>query len=365
MIPNSMDDIKNRELFINAIMNSSLSLEEKKDLSELIARDLKGSERAKSKTIGKSKRHSPKETISFLYQFSKSEFFKWFTHDPEQTSIDYVKNYAIAEPRLQFVANKLSLNSQTYVNIKNFICKTDFSPLDAYGDKIPFSWRDAILWVMKNPGRNPFIECEFNGKPFREYVASFKNAIEFRTDDEGMRFGLRLTDFLYNHCDLSHEITGRLDFIDESVDVIGCSLRAYVDVRMLFSALRQIVKWIDEKRAISRIATVSLEASPDSYTLQIYHKGSVLDIDNQKIKGLDGDFKKVRDYLFCVADWTIEADRRYDGKNSPVCIECLNADTEGFVDDQGLHLSENKVNSLKEPVGGVKHHIKFYKNIGE
>ena len=361
-----MDEIKNRELFINAIVNSSLSFEEKKDLSELIARDLKGSDKKQSKTFSKFKRHSPKETISFLYQFSKDDtFFKWFTHDPEQNPIDYVMNYAKAETRLQLDALNRTLNSHTFVNIKNFICKTNYFPLDAYGEKIPFSWRDAILWVEKNPGRNPFTECEFEGKPFKEYVALFKNAIEFRTDDDGMRFGLRLTDFLYNHCDLSHEITGRLDFIDESVDVIGCSLRTYTDVRMLFCAIRQIVKWIDEKRAISRLATVSLEASSDSYTLQIYHKGSSLDIDDQKIKGLDGDFKKVRDYLFCVADWKIEADRRYDGKNSPVCIECLNEETTGYADGRGLHLSDNKVTSLNDEVGGVRHYIKFYKNTGE
>ena len=150
-----MDEIKNRELFINAIVNSSLSFEEKKDLSELIARDLKGSEMTKSKSISKIKRHSPKDTISFLYQFSKDEFFKWFTHDPEQAPVDYVKNCAVAEARLQSAANKRSLNSQTYVNIKNFISKTNYSPLDAYGDKIPFSWRDAILWIRENPGRNP------------------------------------------------------------------------------------------------------------------------------------------------------------------------------------------------------------------
>jgi hypothetical protein len=360
-----MDDIKNRELFINAIMNSSLSSEEKKDFSELVARDLKGSEKKLSKMATKIKPHSPKDMVGFLYQFSRDEFFKWFTHDPEQTHIDYVVNYAKAEVNLQTAGFKRSINSQTFANIKNFICKTPYPPLDAFGGKIPFSWRDAILWVGKNPERNPFSDCLFDGKPFKEYVAAFKNTIEFRTDDDRMRFGLRLTDFLYNQCGLSHEITDRLDFIDESVDTIGCSLRAFIDVRMFFCALRQILKWIDEKKAISRLAFINLEASSDSYTLQIYHKGSYLDIDNTKIKGQDGDFEKVRKFLFCVADWRIEADRRYDGKSSPIQIDCLNSDTVGIVDNDGLHLSENIVTPLTEEVGGVKHYLKFYKNTGE
>ncbi len=360
-----MDDIKNRELFINAIMNSSLSSEEKKDFSELVARDLKGSEKKLSKMATKIKPHSPKDMVGFLYQFSRDEFFKWFTHDPEQTHIDYVVNYAKAEVNLQTAGFKRSINSQTFANIKNFICKTPYPPLDAFGGKIPFSWRDAILWVGKNPERNPFSDCLFDGKPFKEYVAAFKNTIEFRTDDDRMRFGLRLTDFLYNQCGLSHEITDRLDFIDESVDTIGCSLRAFIDVRMFFCALRQILKWIDEKKAISRLAFINLEASSDSYTLQVYHKGSYLDIDNTKIKGQDGDFEKVRKFLFSVADWRIEADRRYDGKYSPVQIDCLNSDTFGIVDNGVLHLSENKVTPLTGEVGGVKHYIKFYKNTGE
>jgi hypothetical protein len=360
-----MDDIKNRELFINAIMNSSLSSEEKKDFSELVARDLKGSEKKLSKMATKIKPHSPKDMVGFLYQFSRDEFFKWFTHDPEQTHIDYVVNYAKAEVNLQTAGFKRSINSQTFANIKNFICKTPYPPLDAFGGKIPFSWRDAILWVGKNPERNPFSDCLFDGKPFKEYVAAFKNTIEFRTDDDRMRFGLRLTDFLYNQCGLSHEITDRLDFIDESVDTIGCSLRAFIDVRMFFCALRQILKWIDEKKAISRLAFINLEASSDSYTLQVYHKGSYLDIDNTKIKGQDGDFEKVRKFLFSVADWRIEADRRYDGKYSPVQIDCLNSDTFGIVDNGVLHLSENKVTPLTREVGGVKHYIKFYKNTGE
>lgn len=359
-----MDKVKYRELFINAIMNSSLSVEVKKDFSELVARDLKGSEKKLSNMATKIKHHSPKDMVEFLYQFSRDGFFKWFTHDPEQTSIDYVAQYAKAEANLQLAGFNRSINSQTFVNIKNFICNTPYSPRDAYGKKIPYSWRDAIQWVRKNPESNPFSDCLFDGKPFKDYVAAFKNTIEFRTDDERMRFGLRLTDFLCNQCDLSHEITDRFDFIDESVDTIGCSLRAFIDVRLFFCALRQIVKWIDEKKAISRLAFVSLEASSDSYTLQVYHKGSYLDIDNTKIKGQDGHFEMVRNYLFCVADWRIEADRRYDGKSCPIQIDCLDSDTVGIVDNDGLHLSENKVTPLTEKVGGVKHFIKFYKNIG-
>ena len=362
MIPNSMDDIKNRELFINAIMNSSLSVEEKRDLSELIARDLKGSEKKKSKS--RTKLHSPKDAIGFLYMFSQDEFFKWFTHDPEQRTIDYIQKFSEADARFQEALKNRDINQETYKTIRNFICDTGNHPKDACGVDIPFSWKDAIEWIKNNPGRDPFRECIFDGRPFKDYVASFKNAIEFRTDDEDMRFGPRLIDFIYNRCKISNEITDILEF-DDSIDVIGDTLHAYLDVRMFFSAIRQIFEWIEGKRAISRKAIVKLEAFSDSYVLSIFHQGSSLVIDDQKIKGLDGDFKKVRDNLFCVADWAIEADRCYEGKLSSVRIECLDADTIGIFEGGKKYLSANTVKTLDDKVGGVKHIIRFYKNKGE
>ena len=357
-----MEDIKNRELFINAIMNSSLSFEEKKDLSELIARDLKGSEKVRIKT--KTKRHSPKDAVSFLYKFSKHEFFKWFAHDPEQNPINYLQNYLIADACLQDEARHYTINAETYVTIRNFICDTGRLPKDAYGEDIPFSWRNVIVWVKDNPGKDPFRECYLGGKPFKHYVAAFKNTIQFRTDDEEMRFGPRLVDFICEHCGLSDEIKDKLE-LDESVVSIGDTLRAYLDVRMFFCAIRQIFEWIEEKRALTGKAIIKLDALPDSYELSIFHKGSTLDIDDTKIKGQDGDFEKVRFNLFCVADWTIEADRRNDGKSHPVRIECLNAKTVGLFGGGKNYLSENKVTPLEKKVGGVKHIIKFYKNIGE
>lgn len=357
-----MEEVKNRELFINAIMNSSLSFEEKKDFSELVARDLKGSEKGRIKT--KTKQHSPKDAVSFLYKFSQDEYFKWFAHDPEQKPINYLQNYSIADARLRDEARTHAINSETYITIRNFICDTGHLPKDAYGEDIPFSWRNAITWVKDNPGKDPFRECYLDGKPFKHYVASFKNAIQFRTDDEEMRFGPRLVEFICDHCGLSDEVKDKLD-VDDSVVSIGDTLRAYLDVRMFFCAIRQIFEWIEEKRALTAKAIIKLEALPDSYVLSIFHKGSTLDIDDTKIKGQDGDFEKVRFNLFCVADWTIEADRRFEGKNNPVRIECLNADTVGIFGGGKNYLSENKVTPLEKKVDGVKHIIKFYKNIGE
>lgn len=343
-------------------MNSSLSLEEKRDFSELVARDLKGSTIIKTKTMRKP--HSPKDSVCFLYKFSQDEFFKWFTHDPEQTPIDYIQNYSEADAKFQEEARIRSINQETYKTIRNFICDTGNPAKDAYGVDIPFSWRNAITWVNDNPGKDPFRECYFDGEPFKHYVASFKNAIQFRTDDEEMRFGPRLVEFICDHCGLSDEVKDKLD-VDDSVVSIGDTLRAYLDVRMFFCAIRQIFEWIEEKRALTAKAIVKLEVLPDSYVLSIFHKGSTLDIDDTKIKGQDGDFEKVRFNLFCVADWTIEADRRFEGKNNPVRIECLNADTVGIFGGGKNYLSENKVTPLEKKVEGVKHIIKFYKNIGE
>lgn len=35
------------------------------------------------------KKHRPKEMVKFLYNFSQNDSFKWFTHKPDSTNIDY------------------------------------------------------------------------------------------------------------------------------------------------------------------------------------------------------------------------------------------------------------------------------------
>lgn len=350
-----------RRKFVNIIMNAELTSEEKEVFSALVARDLKGS----SGTFSSSRKHSPKDTVSFLYQFSKDELLKWFTHDPEGNQINYISNYQAAGQRLQEEAKSKNLNSRTFTNVKNFINETAYLPQDYKGDKIGYSWRNVIHWIKENPNCNPFTDCVFEQKKFKEYVLTFKNTIEFRTDNEALRFPIRLIDFIDNNCNISDEIKGRLN-IDDSVFEIGDSLKTYIDVRLFFQGLKQIFEWIEGKRAISRNVHIELKSRDDYYELIIFHQGSMFCVDDQKLKGLDGDFKKTRDLFFSVADWTIEADRHFDGSDSSIRMLCMCGETtQSRNNDNTSILTENIIEEISERVGGVKHILRIYKNTGE
>ena len=348
-----------RRQFLNALLESGLSQAEKSDFSALVARDITNVRNPKKKGTTF---HRPKDMVDFLYQFSKNESLKWFTHDPDVNPVKYGELYADALKNVNEEINERNLNIRTIGQVKSFINPSEFKPCNALGKSIEYSWRNAIVWILSNPGSNPFTDLVFEHKPFSEYVKEFKHAIEFRTDIPELHFDMRLLDLIYNHCSLSDDIKNNLD-IRESIPQIGNSLKTYIDVKSFFAALKQIFKWVDDNKAQSQLAYVDLFSDDDSYELRIFHQGSKLVINDKKISGMDGDFEKVRQYLFCVADWTMEADRLTDGASSSVRIECLNEDTQGTViGNRKFMLSENKIETLKEPVGGVRHIIRFYKN---
>ena len=112
---------------------------------------------------------------------------------------------------------------------------------------------------------------------------------------------------------------------------------------------------------------MSVEEKPDSYVLSLFHINSYMNIDHEKLKGLSGEFIKVRNILLNVADWYIDA----DVNNESLHIVCLDDKTEYVnevvVNDKTKYVNNevkscNQISPLAYKVNGVKYSIVLYKN---
>lgn len=292
--------------------------------------------------------HNPKNMVSFLYQFSVNDMFKWFTHEPDANfEFDYETRVKLAEDNF----NKISkgINPYTWNNVKNFVFNTNSAAKDSYNEVIKYRWKDMSKWCFEHKFQHPFSTLIDNYK-FAKYIDIFKNTIEFRNLP---KFSDRMEDYI---CDVALNTPDvKLDFTDAFYS-IGGQLRVYIDVRQLFFALKEMCKWIIENKSKGNRVEISVEEKPNTYVLSLFHINSYMTIDAERIKGLSGDFKKVRNILLNVADWTIEA----DVNNSPLHIECLNDKTK-YVNNEVD--SSNLIEPLSNKVNGVRYLITLYKNI--
>ena len=335
----------------------------KDELEKLIEGINKRSETVdKQEAIGISKKnvfyHTPLNMVKFLYQFSINDKFKWFTHNPDADLVfDYEKYVNDACSSYKDISK--GINPSTWSNVLNFISGSDNPAKDFNNEDIKFRWKDMAKWCFEHKNKHPYYELVDDYK-FERYVTLFKNTIEFRTDDSNWSFANRLEDFMYDKAINSQDFS--LNFTDDFYS-IGNSLRVYVDVRQLFSAIKEIGKWIVANKSKSNIVELSLKEDEDSFVFSIFHKNSFLSIDDEKLKGLSGDFHKVRNMLLNVADWGIDADVRNEAKR----IICLDVKTEYKNEvvnnrNQNIIISNNMIENLQSKVGGVKHFIKLYKN---
>ena len=304
--------------------------------------------------------HSPQKMVDFLYQFSRNEDFKWFTHNPAETD-DMIFNYEVYITKAKENFKKISkgLNYLTLRNVRNFIFDTENAAKDFNNKDIKFRWKDLSKWCLEHKGKHPnyVLVDDYN---FEHYINIFKNTIEFRTDDYRWSFANRVTEFICKEDVINCRQDININFTDEFFS-IGNSLHVYVDVRQFFSAIKEIVRWIITNKSKSNEVEVSLEEHDDKYVFSIFHKNSFFSIDDNKLKGQDGDFPKVREMLLNVADWTIETDI----KDKSVRVFCLDQNTEYINTESNVNKvkSDNRIEFLNSKVGGVKHLITLYKNI--
>ena len=302
------------------------------------------------------KRHSPKNMVKFLYHFSIDEQFKWFTHNPEGllTEFDY-KNYIENAKTHYKKATGWNINDSTYHNVKNFILDSgEKSKTKVYGKgQIDISWRDLERWCSEIPNTHPY-NAQVNSQIFRKYINQFKQIIEFRTDDPDLTFNIRIRRFIRDLLGVDFKLV-----FSESFNEIGQSVRIFCDVNQLFYALEQILEWIVLKKALSNDVEINLLELEEYYIFEIFHKSSYLPRSylHEKLKGLSGDFNKVRKMLFCVADWEMITTLEESGKTENYRIVLLNENTQ-LIDKV---LTINEIEKSNANFVGIKHALKLFK----
>lgn len=298
--------------------------------------------------------HNPLDMVKLLYQFSVNDDYKWFTHAPDADMIfDYPQRIIKAKGSFEKLSKELSINASTFNNIRNFIFNTGSKAQDSFNNTIEYGWTEMSEWCTANAGRHPY-DVLINDYRFEHYINIFKNTIQFRTDDSDYLFNKRVRRYIQNEVINNPDI--KITFTN-NFRAVGSSVRTFIDVRQLFSFLKIIGKWIIENKAKGSAVKVDLTEDEKSYTLSITHTESYLNLDNEKLKGLSGDFHKARNIMLNVADWIIQAD---EYKKGPLNIVCLGNATQN---ETTTVVSENIIESLGNPIGGVKHLITIYKNI--
>lgn len=341
------------------IVKLLLSEREKGFVTEEKVRELIQSE-MKKKGIEDSKQngekefsHNPLNMVNFLYQFSVNDKFKWFTHAPDPTNPDpfnYLQYINIAKENYGKIS--YGVNTSTWSNVMNFIFDTDKPAMDAYGKKIDVCWKDMSEWCMANRNQHPY-DVLIGDYRFERYIDIFKNAIQFRTDNDEYLFNKRVRKFLSEEAINDSDI--KLSFSNDFRS-IGSTVRTFIDVRQLFAFMKIIGKWIIENKSKGNRVEIAMVENDNSYTLTLLHVGSSLNLDNEKLNGLSGDFHKTRNILLNVADWTILADTENLG---PIFITCLD---NGTKNKKSEVITKNQIKKATNTVGGVKHLITFYKN---
>lgn len=364
----TLDDAKhNYNTFIGSLLSNPLTT--KKDRERIVALMLKErdkgfvtEERVKeliqqyyfvpTTPSGDSYTHNPKNMVSFLYQFSINDKFKWFTHEPDADfEFDYDKymNDVVVNDKKEYKQISTGVNSSTWNNVLNFISDTKVKTSDYNGNIIKYTWKDLKQWCFEHKFQHPYDALVDNYK-FAKYIDIFKNTIEFRNIP---KFSDRFEDFICDKALISPDVK---PIFADSFYSIGGQLRAYIDIRQLFSAIKEICKWIIENKSKGNRVEISVGENDNSYLLSIFHIDSYMTIDAKKIKGLSGDFHKVRNMLLNVADWSIDA----DVNNISLHISCLDNTTK-YVNNKVV--TENAVTELSKKMNGVKHLITIYKNI--
>jgi len=330
-----------------------------KNKMELIERNVnkENNNNKQNLTKKRTKTHNPKEMLKFLFQFSSQEGYKWFTHKPD-LRIDEI-NYLSKLESIKKYKMPFDINIATYMFMRSFFLKDKNSNdklnifYPNFTTELTYS-NEKILTKIKK-GINPF-DIVIDGIYFADVINKFKNAIEFRSDNDKYKFNTLFMDFITNNLsiDINEKYTD--DFKNNSK-----SLSTYIDVNNFFRGINLILKeWLNKYKSLSNELIIDLKNENDYYLLSFFQKGG--EIQNKptstKLNGLAGDFNTLRKYWFSIVDLEIKAD--FAENKKPHKIICLNNETQLTVND--AKLSKNVIKPLQDTVGGVMYLIKIYKN---
>lgn len=305
--------------------------------------------------------HNPEGVKAFLSLFSKDDTLKWYTHkwDKQEPFLieDFINNSYFNQKKIRrfcFGENNYGVPSPLYYHIWNFINlksndKTNISSKDQFGNEFKTKWVDVKEWCESNPGLWPGDYITPQGVSFESEINRFKRTIEFRTDVEpGQKFGFQIKSLIRK------SINGavKLDF-SERFDQLGRGLKFYCNVNAVHIGISKLCDWVASYKAVGDTLSVDLNVLENNLILTLLHKGSVMSGPDNKIDGLSGDFKTIREILFSTCDFEMSGE--FNGKNVKITALDKESQTKG-----GLIITPTAITSNPTKANGVCYTLKFY-----
>lgn len=307
------------------------------------------------------KKHRPKEMVKFLYNFSQNDSFKYFTHKPDSTNVDYSVIFIEIEKKLKDLGTS-NLNLKTVSFVKDFLqsegkLKIEFP--ESFESEMTYGNKEVQKQLFES--QNPF-RIEINGKYFSDVVNRFKNSIEFRLGSEEYPFKKYLKKFIKQK--LGVDFVNNLVFT-ESFNNLSQSLNLFIDVNNLYRGIEKVLEWILKYKSFSTNVIIDMEEEKEYYELIIFHKDSFIERnpENSKFIGNSGDLQTVRKYLFSIVDFGLEADLLTRGEKRSFDFLFLSNEAEMYIEPGNVFFSESIKRQLNDSVGGVKYKFRMYKNL--
>ena len=261
--------------------------------------------------------HDPQSSNEFLSGFSRNDEFKFFTHVKEEFSFqDLMASTKKLNSRTYKLEKSNKLNSATRQKVLNFCSAgktgTEFW-VDFQGKKCECNWSSVKDWCKEHEGKYPTSAPIQKGEnQFDDIIKRFKKTIEIR----------------HNFKELISQalIRSKIAPPDLTVEFAGNEfekVKLYIDVHLLFLAIKQIFEWIKEHKAQGNMINISIENDKQGkfWELRICHVNSELQMspDHAKFTKPSGDLATVKEHLQHVADWKIETKVK-GGKSHEIVI---------------------------------------------
>lgn len=299
--------------------NKNLTKAQQLKRDELLARDYgrkpinEESKEKKKHSDETTRLHSPKGVIRFLRLFSVNDTLKWFTHKWDNNAYPISLETLFANLTFNnnlngycFGEENQGITAKLYYHVWNFIRpdkSSNNTVYDQFGEKFDTTWADLTEWCKENPGIWPDSFITPSGKSFDTIITRFKRTIEFRTDCSTTdKFGSQVRELI------NRAIVGsvKVEFTSRYRE-LGRDLCLYCNVNDLFAGIKEICEWVSSYKSKGEKLVVDMEYHNTYYLLTLFHEGSYFSGSQDKLCGLSGNFKSIREKLFSVCDFTMSS----------------------------------------------------------
>jgi hypothetical protein len=322
-----------------------------------------------NKDVDKTKYHRPQEMVDLIYDFQTKDLdFKWFTHTPQpDMSFDIERYTKNAINKLEKNLNQANTNFALW-NQLMFIAgnpKARWHPLSKISSDFNWANPDITQWCKKKPNEHPFkarLTIDNKTRTWSDCMKTFKRSMVFFPFSEKTQLSSRIKDRLSI---FSSEMN--MEFSEE-FESIGSEVKIYCQCDQFLDAIRSIVEWCRENKHLSNELYFHMTESKTAIKLFILHKKAAFRksfIQDTK-EGLTGDFHKIREQLFSVADWSWNGPIKDTSYN--LQLSCLAADTtqsvifpKDGVGKRSTQLNECSPSYPTDNQSGIEHKLTIYK----